>query len=105
MARTTRRSTIGSVITSLLLLFSISGQVRLAHALTWSRSAASMQQARQGHTATRLLDGRVLVTGGRDDTGAFLASAEVYNPIKDTWTAVPNMKAARYFHTATLLID
>jgi hypothetical protein len=34
--------------------------------------------ARSGHTATRLLDGRVLITGGIDDHGNALATAEIY---------------------------
>jgi hypothetical protein len=65
-------------------------------------SAASMSQARTGHTATKLADGRVLVTGG-DNNGVFLNSAEIYDPQTDTWTAAPPMASARGNHTATLL--
>src|SRR2546422_8064248 len=39
----------------------------------------SMVVAREGHTATPLADGRVLIAGG-SDTNAVLASSEVFNP-------------------------
>ena len=43
--------------------------------------AADMLQARAGHTATLLEDGRVLVTGGFAGEGtAPLRSAEVFDP-------------------------
>jgi hypothetical protein len=40
----------------------------------------SMGTKRSGHSAVLLHDGRVLVLGGLDGTGARLASAEVYGP-------------------------
>ena len=46
-----------------------------------SESAAatgSLNDARMGHTACRLLNGRILVTGGNDGLGHVLASAEIY---------------------------
>src|SRR5262249_17025389 len=46
---------------------------------------ASMNHARWDHTATLLADGRVLVTGGLDDSGA-IATTEVYDPAADAWT-------------------
>jgi hypothetical protein len=39
---------------------------------------AGFQTARQGHTATLLRSGAVLITGGTDSMGAALATAEIY---------------------------
>jgi hypothetical protein len=45
---------------------------------TWSMTA-SMSTGRWGHTATRLLDGRVLVAGGNPGDQTHLASAEIFS--------------------------
>jgi len=74
----------------------------------WTATGA-MHTARNGHTATLLADGRVLVTGGYGSAHANpdipLASAELYDPRSGTWTATGGMSEARYSHTATLLPD
>ncbi|WP_437571500.1 Kelch repeat-containing protein [Sorangium sp. So ce542] len=59
--------------------------------------ASSMHSARDGHRATLLLDGRVLVTGGG------MASAEIYDPQTDAWTLVASMSVERLLHTMTTL--
>jgi len=64
---------------------------------TWTVTG-SLNQARLGHTATLLTDGRVLVAGGD-------APAELYDPSTGTWTLTDNMVEARAGHTATLLLD
>jgi hypothetical protein len=67
-----------------------------------------MTQARWGHTATLLPNGKVLVAGGylnSSDSSDPLASAELYDPSNGRWTATGNMSTGRGGHTATLLSD
>ncbi len=74
----------------------------------WSL-AASMQTARSSHSATLLEDGRVLVAGGiassAGDPGSVLASAELYDPVANTWTVAAPMPSARMNQSATFLPD
>jgi hypothetical protein len=65
----------------------------------------SLHLGRGSHTATRLLDGRVLVTGGfaaGADTNNH-DTAEIYDPVTGTWSFAASMAARRGRHTATLL--
>jgi hypothetical protein len=63
-------------------------------------------QPRQGHTATPLADGRVLIVGGwaREGTGA-LDSAEVYQPRTGRFEPVQPMSVGRGGHIEALLHD
>jgi hypothetical protein len=61
-----------------------------------------MLEGRKFHAATRLLDGRVLVAGSMNGTGAS-ASAELYDPRTGHWTATGAMIKFRLSHRATLL--
>src|SRR3990170_4104235 len=67
-------------------------------------ATGSMAAARDGHTATLLPDGTVLVAGGVGTSGE-LASAELYDPRSGTWVPTGNMIETRFTHTATLLRD
>lgn len=59
---------------------------------------------RDAHTATLLLDGRVLVAGGTTDTDVS-STAEVFDPASETWSGAGEMSEPRYNHAATLLGD
>jgi outer membrane protein assembly factor BamB len=74
---------------------------------TWQQ-AAPERDVRLNASATLLLDGRVLVTGGQGSTPDTLLGtrvAELYDPVKDTWTSAAPMAQARHWHTSTLLPD
>src|SRR5205823_2244991 len=66
----------------------------------------SLATARNGHTATLLPNGKVLVAGG-SSVNFILASAELYDPASGTWSATGSLASARAGqpsgHTATLL--
>lgn len=71
-----------------------------------------MTAVRYAHAATRLDDGRVLVTGGGAGyVGGFSYSvhphpyADVFDPAAGTFAAAPRMATPRWSHTATKLLD
>jgi N-acetylneuraminic acid mutarotase len=64
----------------------------------------SLSIARSFHSTTMLSDGRVLVAGGFSEA-AYVASAEVYDPIANHWASTDSLETARSNHTATLLND
>lgn len=78
--------------------------------------APSMSAPRAGHAMTLLDDGRVLVSGGVADWQnagvAFIAAlntaqntAEVFDPVTNTWTSLPVMASKRLGHRQTKLQD
>ncbi|HET6201164.1 MAG TPA: kelch repeat-containing protein [Planctomycetota bacterium] len=70
--------------------------------------APPLAQARGTAAATRLLDGRVLVSGGA--TGAItapvpIASCEIYDPATGSWASTGSLLDPRGTHVAVLLPD
>src|SRR6202140_4950839 len=62
-----------------------------------------MTTPRYNHTATLLIDGRVLITGGTGGQG--ISSAELYDPSTRSFVPTGSMTVGRWGHTATLLRD
>lgn len=62
----------------------------------------SLAIGRTGHSATLLLDGRVLIVGG---DGVASVQAELYDPVNGTFALTGVLNDGRLLHTATLLLD
>lgn len=80
---------------------------------TWS-PAAAMSTGRFRHTATQLLDGKLLIVGGatvgdperRPGIGSSpTASAELFDPVSGKFVEVGALARARWGHSSTLLRD
>ncbi len=63
-----------------------------------------MIEARQGHGATALQDGRVLVVGGTGLHGD-LGSAEIYDPATGNWASTGGLEMQVVGATITLLTN
>jgi N-acetylneuraminic acid mutarotase len=75
-------------------------------------ATGSLSKAREFHTATRLLNGKVLVAGGRGtvvgpggSSNIPISSAELFDPATGSWTATGSLLSTRESHKATLLPD
>ena len=62
-----------------------------------------LNDARSAFGISSLMDGRVLVTGGRKANGDQIATAEIYDPATGVWTTTGDMTFGRSMHTQTLL--
>ena len=72
---------------------------------TFSSRSVFMNVSRIGQAQTQLADGRILITGGADQSknGALTPTAEIYDPATRKFTLTGSMNTARQLHTATLL--
>jgi Kelch motif len=97
-------------VTFMSMLVSLTMLVAFAHvspvvAVSGWDATGSMTTSRYSHTATLLANGKVLVTGGYDESPAPQASAEVYDPLSGSWSATGSMTTIRSVHTATLMAN
>lgn len=74
-----------------------------------TETANTLEFARTMHNSTVLPNGEVLVTGGLDhaetftDVGAAL-TAEIYNPVTNSWRSVAGMATPRTYHSVAILM-
>ena len=66
-------------------------------------ATGSMSTPREGHTATILRDGRVLVAGGSPNGIQTTDSAEIYDPSSGSFSRTGNLHQPRVAHVAALL--
>ncbi len=71
---------------------------------TWKRTG-SLSQARFGHQATLLQDGRVLVMGGTPDVETQLISCEIWDPATGKWSPTGSMNYGRRYSSAVTLAN
>jgi hypothetical protein len=90
--------------TRLALLLWVVGISAHAQSTGTFTAMGNMTTARDRHTATLLLDGRVLIAGG-DNYPNSLSSAELYDPSTGSFTTTGTMTTTRTGHSATLLPD
>lgn len=114
-ARPTRRPGMAILVALLVALLAGAGLLVGSRLLTPSPSpvpsvvsdlgvftpTGSPIEAREDHSATLLLDGRVLVVGGASSP----RTAEIWDPRTDSFSLTGSLAAGRYGHTARLLED
>lgn len=69
------------------------------------QTTENLSAPRARFTATKLQDGRVLVSGGTSTGNKALATAEIYDPATGTWAMTGTMPVPRKDHRATMLPD
>ena len=94
----------GNSVTTVTVGYGGGGGAPAQNAGTFSPTG-SMTTAHVYDTATLLQDGRVLISGGTDDAGNVVASAELYDPKSGTFRPTGSMTTSRTTQTATLLRD
>jgi len=70
---------------------------------SFAPTTGGMVYARSGHCASLLPDGRVLIAGGADANTNLLKTAEVFDPLTQSFSATGNLNQARKGASASLL--
>lgn len=90
---------------------SLTGSGGLASTEIWdmrrlvARPGPTMVSGRALHLAVTLNDGRTLLIGGTDATGAITGTCEIYNPATNSFTATGSLLTGRALHAAAKLPD
>jgi hypothetical protein len=85
------------------VLFAGTVPAQIYDAVTGAFSLTGVMRDPDRSTATLLMNGTVLFTGG--ESIGRLASAELYDPVRGTFISAPDMAWRRVWHTTTLMPD
>ena len=99
--------TILALVVSFILTISCVAQTnRLAASFGSIDKIAALENARAAHTATRLVDGNVLIVGGMQRDGVLDDTVELFDAGRNRFIKLANRTNKKIFsHTATLLPD
>ncbi len=92
------------LVVALVLVGVLCGATPAAAEITFNEGAP-MTVSRLAPSQVTLPGGRILVAGGQGRDGHLLASAELYDPATNSWSATGSMATGRYRNTAVLLGD
>lgn len=92
----------GASLTSGILTLRRSAELYDPSDGSWTKTG-SLSTARTFHTATRLVNGKVLVVGGSNFSSVIYDTSELYDPASGRWSTTDKLNSARISHTATLL--
>ena len=80
-----------------------SAELFIPESSSFAPTSGGMVYARSGHCASLLLDGRVLITGGGDPNANLFKTAELFDPVTQSFTTTGNLNQERTRASATLL--
>jgi hypothetical protein len=69
----------------------------------WTLTGGMTAPRSNGHSATRLTNGKVLVAGGLGTNETSIPTADLFQPLSGLWSATSGMTLRRNQHSATLL--
>ena len=108
------KSLFSIIVSSLLVTFLVSRYERPNDTATPSAQSNLSVEITQGitlpvphtrHTATRLLNGRILLVGGFSGENVSLTEVDLFNPMTGSIISVAPLHTPRHDHSATLLRD
>lgn len=93
----------GSVLVAGGTLNSTSAELFIPASSSFVATNGNMVHPRSGHCAILLPDGRVLIVGGGDANANLFKTAELFDPVTQSFSATGDLNQARTGATATLL--